>query len=523
MEAFALYLFRSTVWLSCFALVYFLFLRNERYFVLIRFFLLGGLVASLLFPLITVRYTVNVPINQSFDPQAVSVGQPQAVIVDSPGWAWETWLWTLYSVGALVFIVLLAWQLVRVLREARRSVVQPEGNFKVVYTRAFSAPFTCFSYVFVNPSLSEPERREIIMHETAHVEQYHWIDIVLTETVLWMQWFNPVAWIYSHFIKQNHEFLADQQVLIQAAEPAKYKAVLLNQIMGGEVLSLSHFFNYSLNKKRFKMMTHKPVPAWHKLKLLCAIPMVATLFYAFANPEYKHVPLSQPLATEHMVDDSTKQQTTPAIPLDNKDVVIKLDGKIIDEETLNKLNPQDIDCISVNKDASKVAEMGFKGKKGVIEITSKKAVQNVTYQLETVHVVGYGVADSIKSVLNKQVNPTTKDQAAKKEEVLWKIDEMPSYPGGQEALFRLLARNIIYPDDDQKKGIQGTVFVKFIISKTGEITNPKVVRGVSPTLDKEALRVVGLMSNWTPGTHKGQKVDVEYSLPVNFVLKQKPS
>lgn len=511
MEAFALYLFRSTVWLSCFALVYYLFLRNERYFALIRFFLLGGLLASLLFPLFTVRYTVYVPANQSFGPDAVLVGQPQASIVANP-W-WDTWLWALYGTGALVFFARSVWQLASVFRVARRSAILSDGHCKVVSTNAFSASFTCFSYVFINPSLSEPERREIIKHEAGHVLQRHWMDLVLAETVLWMQWFNPLAWIYGHFIRQNHEFLADRQVLAKAAEPAVYKAVLLNQIMGGEVLRLSHLFNYSLNKKRFKMMTNTSVPAWHKLKLLWAVPVVTAVFYAFASPDYRtaEAPLGQ--SNTVSVGDSAKQQGMQVRSLDNQDVVIVLDGKIIDMATMKALDPNDIKEVSVIKDAAKLVELGYKAKDGAILITMKKPSEQNPYgsNLQGVHVVGYAPTSP-----ETKTNTETQDH---KGQVYQEVEQMPEYPGGISELMKFIATQVKYPVEAQKNGIQGKVYVQFIVSKNGKVTNAKVLKGVSPALDEEAIRVVNLMPDWTPGVHKGQKVDVEYTLPISFALK----
>ncbi len=112
-----------------------------------------------------------------------------------------------------------------------------------------------------------------------------------------------------------------------------------------------------------------------------------------------------------------------------------------------------------------------------------------------------------------QVTTQTKDK------VYVVVDQMPEFPGGEYALSTYIGKNIKYPEDAIKAGIQGKVFVNFVIDKDGNIVNPKIVRSVSPSLDKEALRVIGTLPKWTPGKQKGKKVDVSYTMPISFKLK----
>lgn len=94
----------------------------------------------------------------------------------------------------------------------------------------------------------------------------------------------------------------------------------------------------------------------------------------------------------------------------------------------------------------------------------------------------------------------------------------PTFPGGEAALFKFLAKNAIYPESAKTKGIQGKVYVQFIIDKTGKVTNVSVVRKISPMLDAEAIRVVKMLPKWTPGIHKGKAVPVTYIVPITFKL-----
>lgn len=99
------------------------------------------------------------------------------------------------------------------------------------------------------------------------------------------------------------------------------------------------------------------------------------------------------------------------------------------------------------------------------------------------------------------------------------VEEQPSFPGGQGALMQWLRDNIEYPVIAAENGIEGRVIVQFVVSKSGSISNVNVVRGVDPSLDKEAVRVVSNMPNWTPGKQNGTTVNVRYTLPVTFKLQ----
>jgi len=103
--------------------------------------------------------------------------------------------------------------------------------------------------------------------------------------------------------------------------------------------------------------------------------------------------------------------------------------------------------------------------------------------------------------------------------VFYKVDEMPEYPGGEIAFNTKIAREIKYPIEAMENGVQGKVYVSFIISKEGNVTEPTIARSVDPALDREALRVIGTLAKWTPGKNDGEPVNVSYTVPLNFVLQ----
>ena len=290
MEAFALYLLKSTVWLTGFLLIYMLFLRNERFFVLNRIYLVFGIMASILFPLFTWHYTVIFPVTPTVDvlePEILGTIPPT---VPEP-FPIQKLLLYFYLTGALYLLFSLIKQTVSVWNVIRQSETYRFNSVKLIRTDRYPASFSFFSFIFVNPSIDEPETSEIVKHEQEHIRQQHWMDLLLFEILRTMHWFNPVSWLYGRLIRQNHEYLADERALQRTSNPAIYRAALLNQMFGGPVISLANSFNYSINKKRFKMMTKTIHSPFRKLKLLLALPLIAGVFYAFAAPEYKFVPV----------------------------------------------------------------------------------------------------------------------------------------------------------------------------------------------------------------------------------------
>ena len=287
MEALATYLMKSSVWLTGFALVYALFLRNERFFTLNRIYLVSGILISIIFPFFTWHYTVVLPVVPSIE---VSDPQVQGIVVPEEHlFTTQNFLLLLYLSGISYLIFRIIRQTLPVFRIIRKSETHPYRSAKLIRTDAYPASFSFFSFVFVNPSIDETETNEIVNHELEHIRQQHWIDLLLYEILRTMQWFNPVSWLYGHLIRQNHEYLADEHALQHSSNPAIYRAALLNQMFGGPVISLANSFNYSLNKKRFNMMKQTISSPIRKLKLFIVFPLMAGVFYAFAAPEYKFV------------------------------------------------------------------------------------------------------------------------------------------------------------------------------------------------------------------------------------------
>ena len=316
MEAFTLYLLKSVIWLAGFTLVFILFLRNERFFRLNRIYLITGILTSFFFPMISIHYTVILPVIRNLQTDGVVVSQIQSTgssIIPEL----KLVLFVLYVLGVLFVLSLIIRQANTVFRAIKKSEIISLRPIKLIKTADYTSAFSFFSYVFVNPSITDIETKEILNHELVHIRQKHWFDLVLVELLSMMQWFNPLVWIYIRFIRQNHEYLADEVALQRTSDPAIYRAVLLNQIVGAPVVSLTNSFNYSPNKKRFNMMKNIISSPYRKMKILLILPVFAIVLYAFAKPDYKYADES----AVNNVSNSYLQQKSV------KGTVVQNDGK----------------------------------------------------------------------------------------------------------------------------------------------------------------------------------------------------
>lgn len=104
------------------------------------------------------------------------------------------------------------------------------------------------------------------------------------------------------------------------------------------------------------------------------------------------------------------------------------------------------------------------------------------------------------------------------EPVFFSVEQMPEFPGGDEALFKFMQKNVSYPAEARKKNIQGVVPITFIIDKNGYVTHIKVIRSIHPLLDSAAVAAIQKMPQWKPGYQKGKAVDVLFNIPVRFTL-----
>ena len=117
------------------------------------------------------------------------------------------------------------------------------------------------------------------------------------------------------------------------------------------------------------------------------------------------------------------------------------------------------------------------------------------------------------------VEVDVEEEEVVEQEIFQIVEEMPSFPGGDQKMMEYVAKNIKYPQIARETGVQGKVFVNFVVEPDGSVSNVKILRGIGGGCDEEAMRVVKSMPKWKPGKQRGKPVRVSYNLPVNFKLQ----
>jgi TonB family protein len=466
------YTLESGISISLLALIYVLFLRGETFFRLNRLFLVGSLIFSVFLPFLRFRIYAPKPVmlaEVTVTPyrnlmEAVTIyGQDFSVNIEHAISSAHL-LILIYLAGAIFFLSIFLYRIFQVSFLIRKNRVKSMDGYKLVILEKDFSPFSFMNYVFVSSSLPQDNAyRRMIAHELEHVRQGHSFDVIILEMLTVFQWFNPFMWMLRRAVRENHEYLADQAVLTSGENPAYYKYLLLNQFVGGQ-LDIDNNFNYSLIKNRIKMMTKIKSSKLANSKILFGFLVAAALIVAFACEQKESV------KTDSQQDNVINIKST--ILGDGK---IKIEGTAEDLEKYRKIFAEKID----------------------FDI----------------------VTDSLGNTFLVEKVETLPPTYAPGEEVFFIVEDMPEFPGGEQALRKYIAGAVKYPEIAQKNGIQGKVYVTFVVAKDGSVTNAKIARGVDPALDQEALRVVNSLPKWKPGKQRGKEVNVSYTVPINFVLQ----
>ena len=136
----------------------------------------------------------------------------------------------------------------------------------------------------------------------------------------------------------------------------------------------------------------------------------------------------------------------------------------------------------------------------------------VTFSSYSVFSQEEGAEEKVEIIKVDEVSPQERG------EIFTIVETMPEFPGGLDSLFKFLGQNINYPSEAKNNGVEGIVYATFVVQKTGKVGDVIVLRGIGAGCDEEAKRVVEIMPNWTPGTQRGRKVNVQYNIPIRFKL-----
>ena len=416
-----IYLLKSALALSVLYAFFWLFLRNETYFGWNRIYLIASLLVSLLFPLsrISLFQSVQQSISYIASPIVINTFSNANAFSDKGS---LSILSIIYISGAVFFSLRFLSRLSQIYYLYRRFPKVKYNGFKAVILDGDHSPFTFFSILFLSRTDYEDGKlAEMIVHEKAHRDQFHTLDILLLECMTIIQWFNPSLWLFRIAIKSEHEFIADEKVLKEGFDMVSYQKLLFEKSLGVATLGVTSNFNYSLLKNRLKMMTIKKSGSTAIVKYLFSLPLLLSL--------------------------------------------------------------------------------------GLFLSTNLKVLGQ--------------------------------------EKVYLEVEKMPQYKNGAVDVREDVAKNMKYPESAAELGVQGCVWVQFVVSDKGKVKDVKVLKTIIKDKDKsgkivekdfvptgdaridqaykdienESIRVVKLLGDFTPGEEKGKKVNVQFTFPITFVLK----
>ena len=543
MGIFFVYILKSSVCLALFYLFYRLLLSKETFHRFNRLALLGVLVLSCAIPFVEVTIQKQVEASISFDEiMLMAEATPFEVLEEtSAPFPWRALVLLAYGLGIVFFLARHLWSLgrmCRLLRASRREKMA-EGIVLFVHNEKV-APFSWMNIIVLSEEDILENGDAILTHERAHIKNRHSWDLLLAEACIFIQWFNPAAWLLKQELQTLHEYEADEWVINNGIDAKTYQLLIIKKAVGARLYSIANSFNHSSLKKRITMMIKKKSNPWARLKYLYVLPLAAVAVAAFARPEVSNE--FNEISSVKVNDLASIVKTDEVKSVENSsDEKFKLSGVVMEypsnkllagasvivrdtnNGTLTKTNEKGEFEIQVKKgDVLVVSFVGLQtqiipikidGSSGgniKLGVHMKADVQN----MEEIVVVGYAPEEEKKQ-------PVVKEEVKQpEEEVIFQVvEQMPEFPGGMGEAMKFLAKNIKYPVAAQQAKIEGRVIVQFVVDKDGSISDVHMVRSVSPELDAEAVRVVSMMPKWNPGKQRGKAVSVKYTMPIMFRLQ----
>ena len=517
METFYMYVLQVNVGLLVFYLLYRGLLARDTFLGMRRLYWWAAWVLAFLYPLVELgvwgRTETPLQVVMADYAEAMTVVVSAVAPEEAATWSWQDGLALLWAAGASALLLRMLVQLAVVCRLARRGKRVEWHGVRVLAVEGDNVPFSFFRWIFVQPgNHSEGELEEILAHEQAHVRQWHSLDVVVSKLLCCLFWFNPAVWLAKRCVRQNLEFLADRAVVHSGFDRKNYQYHLLRLSYGVNIGQIVNNFNVSPLKKRIMMMNKKKSKHAGALKYALLLP-VAGLLVLSANAEAV-AETAENVVAHWTADEGPVRMTGVVVdengkPLPGVTVVIKgsMLGVATDAEGRFEIVSPEGKTLVFTYVGRKTQEVAFDA--GTTDIKVVMPVEDV--ELNPL------VAADVESILN-QAADSTKDEVVSvwQDEFFKVVEDMPQFTDGN--IFDYLAQHVRYPEEAEKNGIGGMVYVQFVIDTTGKVVEPKVIRGVSPELDAEALRVVSEMPAWKPGMQRGKPVRVSFTLPVIFKL-----
>lgn len=438
MGMFFIYSIKVAICLVAFYLFYKLLLSRDTFHAFNRATLLLLMLLSLVLPFVSLSID---------EPTVVNNGMVQVEQLLVAGVTGEDIQPASLTLVQVLFMVYMVGVVVSVGREivslaglykliSGRDHVTIDNGIRIIVIDGDMAPFSWFNNIVISRSDYESGRREILIHEMAHISHHHSLDILLCNVLLIFQWFNPAVWLLRRELRNIHEYEADEVVLASGANAAEYQLLLIRKAVGERLFSMANNLNHNSLKKRITMMLTKRSNPWNRVKVLLTVPVAAVAVVAFATPKAESLSREIEHESDAIVSSVVKSTSDKA--------ALVAQGKTSGEETVNAMGRADDTFIandiqrmtSTDDDVYEVVEKmpAFPG--GMAELM-KYLRSNVRYPVEA-HKAGIQGRVVVSFVVNK--DGTVKDAKIVRSvdksidaEALRVISAMPKWqPGYQD-------------------------------------------------------------------------------------------
>lgn len=410
---------------------------------------------------------VTVPVSEPIVSHEAELSSPEA-----PALRFDLWklLCNVYLGGLCVALAQMIIAIARIMWIALRA--EHYDDF-LLSSDATPGPFSWGGWIVMGVSDYEAYGDMLFIHESAHRDGRHWLDLLLVNLLGCVAWYCPAMRALRRELQSTHEFVADRAVLEAGFEARDYQMLLISKAAGhcsiGGVANC--MASHSL-KDRILMM-QRSAPVSHQwLRTLAIVPGALVMWGVASLPALASVASSmmpariQPTLVEPIAEEPT------------------MEWNVVDEKVTAKTAETPV-----------AAAKSSEPKEPDTRVPEKKPVTEAS--------------DTVPAVQSKY--------ADKEFEV---VEEPPQFPGGMAGFMKYMSENIRYPKECMELGITGRVVVRFIVKSDGTVDKVSVVRRADPQLDGEAVRLARSITGFKPGRINGEAVNVWYTMPVNFSLNE---
>jgi hypothetical protein len=282
MEALFIYIAKSAGLIILFYCAYYFLLRKETFFNSNRWFLLIGLITSVVLPFAVYKKVVwvnpDLSSNLSLNPiEPLQNSENKSFEIN-----WFYVLLSIYIIGLLVLLIKFAMDFYSLNSVLKGKKIQQQADFKFIDTNENIAPFSYFEYIVYNSSMyTASELENIIEHEKVHSDQNHTVDVLISRAFCMLFWFNPVVWLYKKAIAQNLEFIADKEAAKKLSDKKAYQYTLLKITTHESCVAITNHFYQSLIKKRIVMLNKNQSKKRNLVKYCVVVPALAAFVLLF--------------------------------------------------------------------------------------------------------------------------------------------------------------------------------------------------------------------------------------------------